>query len=236
MKEPLILLFAMGALVLSLAAQPAIDYSHIDAYITPFYNADGPAVQVGRFSKGLASVKEDDVLATIAAMQKDWDRLTFPELYVAAIRLYDFGYRKESIYWFYSAQYRGRQFGMLIDQTQMGSIGSAGFELLQAQNAFYQLVGPYINGYAFGDPDELVKIIEKVQKEGRKIPDMDASYPGVTFKKKGEWKSANTDLADGMGKLVSMLKEKKADIKRQRIEQGIEEKFAALTNKELTRR
>lgn len=59
-------------------------------------------------------------------MKKDWDRLTFPELYVGAIRLYDLGYRKEAVYWFYSAQYRGRQFGVLLDQTKMGTIGSLG--------------------------------------------------------------------------------------------------------------
>ena len=47
----------------------------------------------------------------------------------------------------------------------MGSIGDPGFELFQAQNAFQQLVGPYINGYAFGDIDQLVPIIERVQKE-----------------------------------------------------------------------
>ncbi|MEO5961303.1 MAG: hypothetical protein ABIZ49_03230 [Opitutaceae bacterium] len=237
MKKLLFTLFAaIGAWVPSRAAQPAIDYAHIDAYITPFYNAQGPAVRVGRFSPGLAATKEDEVLATIFKMKKDWDRLTFPELYVAAIRLYDLGYRKESIYWFYSAQYRGRQFGTLLDQTQMGGIGSAGFELLQAQNAFYQLVGPYINGYAFGDAEGLVKIVERVQKEGRQIPDLEAAYPGVAFKKKSEWQTANTELADGMGKLVAMLKEKKEDLKRQRVEQGLEEKFSKLTNKELTRR
>lgn len=226
----------IGASLPLRAAQPAIDYSRVDAYITPFYTSQGPTVKVGRFSSGLAASKEEEVLATISKMKKDWDRLTFAELYVAAIRLYDLGYRKESIYWFYSAQYRGRQFGTLLDQSQMGSIGSAGFELLQAQNAFYQLVGPYINGYAFGDADGLMKIVERVQKEGRKLPDLEAAYPGVTFKKKSEWKSANDQLADGMGQLVSILKEKKEDIRRQRVEQGIEEKFAALTNKELSSR
>ncbi|TMI50837.1 hypothetical protein E6H13_09920, partial [Candidatus Bathyarchaeota archaeon] len=130
------------------AAQPEINPSHIDVYVTPYYNSKGPEVKVGRFSSGLASAKEDEFLATIAEMRKDWDRLTFPELYVAAIRLYDLGYRKEAVYWFYSAQYRGRQFGVLLDQTKMGSIGSPGFELLHAQNAFYQLVGTYINSYA----------------------------------------------------------------------------------------
>jgi hypothetical protein len=215
------------------AQQPEINPSHIDVYVTPYYNSEGPEISVGRFSSGLASKKEADFLNTIAEMKKDWDRLTFPELYVAAIRLYDLAYRKESVYWFYSAQYRGRQFGVLLDQTKMGSIGSPGFELLHAQNAFYQLVGPYINGYAFGDPDGLVKIVEKVQQEGRQIPDLQAAYPGVTFRNKTEWSSVNTDLNDGMNQLISMLKEKKGDIKRQRAERGMADKFSKLTSKDL---
>ena len=218
------------------AAQPEINPSHIDAYVTPYYNSKGPEISVGRFSSGLASAKEDDFLNTIAQMKKDWDRLTFPELYVAAIRLYDLGYRKEAVYWFYSAQYRGRQFGVLLDQAKMGSIGSPGFELLHAQNAFYQLVGTCINGYAFGDTDGLVKIVEKVQKEGRHIPDLQAAYPGVTFRSKSEWTSANAELADGMNQLISMLKEKKDDIRRQRVERDVEEKFSKLTSKELPSR
>jgi hypothetical protein len=225
-----------ASLVSTAAQQPEIKPSHIDAYVTPYYNSKGPEVNVGRFSSGLASAKEGDFLATIAQMKKDWDRLIFPELYVGAIRLYDLGYRKEAVYWFYSAQYRGRQFGVLLDQTKMGSIGSPGFELLHAQNAFYQLVGTYINGYAFGDMDELAKIVKKVQKEGCRIPDLEAAYPGATFRNKSEWPSANADLADGMNQLISMLKEKKDDIKRQRIERGVEEKFSKLTSKELPSR
>jgi hypothetical protein len=218
------------------AGQPETNPSHIDVYVTPYYNSKGPEVAVGRFSSGLASGKEDDFLNTIAQMKKEWDRLTFPELYVAAIRLYDLGYRKEAVYWFYSAQYRGRQFGVLLDQAKMGSIGSPGFELLHAQNAFYQLVGTYINGYALEDTDGLVKIVEKVQKEGRRILDLQAAYPGVTFRNKNEWPSANAELADGMNQLISMLKEKKADVKRQRVERGVEEKFSKLTSKELPSR
>ena len=216
------------------AAEPEINPSHIDVYVTPYYNSKGPEISVGRFSSGLASTKEADFLTTIAAMKKEWDRLTFPELYVAAIRLYDLGYRKEAVYWFYSAQYRGRQFSVILDQAKMGSIGSPGFELLQAQNAFFQLVGPYINGYAFGDMNGLVKVLERVQQEGRKIPDLQTTYPDVAFRSKSEWESANTDLADGMGKLISTLKEKKDDIRRQHIQQGVEEKFSKLTNKDLT--
>src|SRR5213079_1196824 len=237
MKKLLLALCIINLAWFSLdAIQPVSDPSHIDVYVTPYYNSKSRSVSVGRFSSGLASAKEDEFLATITKMKKDWDQLTFPELYVAAIRLYDLGYRKEAAYWFYTAKYRGRQFGILLDQSKMGSIGSPGFELLQAQNAFYQLVGTYINGYAFGDMDGLVKIVERVQKEGRRIPDLEAAYPGVTFRNKSEWPSANADLADGMNQLISMLKEKKDDIKRQRIERGVEEKFSKLTSKELPSR
>jgi hypothetical protein len=224
------------ASVASNAAVPEINPSHIDVYVTPYYNSKGPAVSVGRFSSSLASPKLDEFLTAIVEMKKGWDRLTFPQLYVAAIRLYDLGYRKEAVYWFYSAQYRGRQFGVLLDQAKMRSIGSPGFELLHAQNAFYQLVGPYINGYAFGDIDGLVKIVERVQKEGRRIQDLQVAYPGVTFKSQSEWMSANTDLADGMNQLISTLKEKKDEIRRQRIGRGMEEKFSKLTSIELPSR
>jgi hypothetical protein len=74
-----------------------------------------------------------------------------------------------------------------------------------------------------------VKIVEKVQKEGRHIPDLETAYPYVTFRSKSEWPSVNAELADGMNQLLSMLKEKKDDIKRQRVERGLEEKFSKLS-------
>ena len=68
------------------AAQPDINPSHIDVYVTPDYNSKGPEISLGRFSSGLASAKEDDFLTTITEMKKDWDRLTFPGVYVGAKR------------------------------------------------------------------------------------------------------------------------------------------------------
>ena len=225
-----LLLIGSGALV---SAQTVSDPAHIDVYITPYYNSKGPTVEIGPFSNGLAAKNEPEFLATITKMKKSWDTLNFPETYVAAIRLYDLGYRKESIYWFYSAQYRGRVFGSLIDQSKMGSIGAPGFELFQAQNAFQQLVGPYINGYAFGDIDQLIPIIEKVQKEGKTVPDLTKIYPRVTFKPKSEWDAANKAVNNGMTKLLLTLKNEKASIKQQRTELGMEAKFGKLTSKDL---
>jgi len=213
--------------------QTITDPADIEIYVTPYYNSKGPAIDVGPFSGGLAAKSESEFVATISKMKQSWDTLNFPEVYVAAIRLYDMGFRNESIYWFYSAQYRGRLFATLIDRDKMGSIGNAGFELFQAQNAFQQLVGPYINGYAFGEIDQLVPIIEKVQKEGNTVPDLTKIYPRVTFKPKSEWAAGNKGLNDGLTKLLTILKNEKASIKQQRIERGMEAKFSKLPNKEL---
>src|SRR5437773_6759700 len=215
------------------AGQTISDPAHIEVYITPYYNSKGPAIDVGPFSGGLTAKNETEFVATIAKMKKSWDTLNFAETYVAAIRLYDLGFRDDSIYWFYSAQYRGRLFASLIDQNKMGSIGNAGFELFQAQNAFQQLVGPYINGYAFGDIDQLVPIIERVQREGKVVPDLTKIYPRVTFRPKSEWDAGNKRLNDGLTKLVVTHRNEKASIKKQRIEHGMEAKFSKLPSKEL---
>ena len=147
--------------------QTITDSAHIEVYITPYYNSKGPAIDVGPFSSGLAAKNQAEFIATIAKMNKSWDTLNFAEAYVGAIRLYDLGFRKESIYWFYSAQYRGRLFASMIDRDKMGSMGNPGFELFQAQNAFQTLVGPYINGYAFGDIDQLAQLLREFREKER---------------------------------------------------------------------
>jgi hypothetical protein len=215
------------------AGQTITDPAHIEIYVTPYYNSKGPAIDVGPFSSGLAAKSESEFVATISKMKQSWDTLNFAETYIAAIRLYDLGFRKDSIYWFYSAQYRGRLFATLIDQENMGSIGSSGFELFQAQNAFQQLVGPYINGYAFGDIDQLIPIIERVQREGKVVPDLTKIYSRVAFKPKSEWDAGNKGLNEGLTKLLMTLKNEKASIKQQRIEHGIDAKFSALRSKDL---
>src|SRR5215471_5887674 len=215
------------------AGQTITDPARIEVYITPYYNSKGPVIEIGRFSSGLAAKNESEFVATISKMKQSWETLNFPETYVAAIRLYDLGFRKESIYWFYSAQYRGRLLATLIDQEKMGTIGNAGFELFHAQNAFQQLVGPYINGYAFGDIDQLIPIIERVQREGKVVPDLTKIYPSVAFKPKPEWEAGNKGLNEGLTKLLITLKNEKGSIKQQRIERGMEAKFGKLPSKDL---
>jgi len=221
------------AVSLSGFAQGVADPGHIEVYVTPYYNSTGPTVDVGPFSKGLAAKSEPEFVATIAKMRQSWNELRFPELYVAAIRLYDLGFRKESIYWFYSAQYRGRLVGTLVDREKMGTIGAPAFELVHAADAFQQLVGPYINGYAFGNIDLLGQIITRVQKENQTVADLEKIYPGVAFKPRSQWPGDNAGLNDGLTKLLMMLKDQEASLKKTRAGNGTEAKFSKLTSKDL---
>src|SRR5690242_12820661 len=168
----------------------------------------------------------------ILKMTQSWNELRFPEMHVAAIRLYDLGFRNESTYWSYSPQYRGRQFASLVDQDKMGSMGAPAFELVQAANAFQQLDGPYINGYAFGDINRLAQIVQRVQKENEAVPALGKLYPGVIFKRQSEWNAGNESLNQGLIKFLSVLKEQKNSLKKTRVENGTEAKFSKLTNKE----
>jgi len=115
----------------------------------------------------------------------------------------------------------------------MGSLGDPGFELVSAAGAFQQLAGPYINGYAFGNTDDLGKVIERVQKEGATIPDFQKIYPAVTFKNRGEWLKENKEVNEGLGKLLTTVKDQKDEIKKQRTERGMEARFSKLTSKDL---
>ena len=224
--------FIALAFVHPAVGQSVNDPARIEVYITPYYNSEGPVIEVGQFSKGLAASSEPELVETILKMKQSWNGLRFPEMYVAAIRLYDLGFRNESIYWFYSAQYRGRLFASLVDQERMGSMGAPAFELVHAANAFQQLVGPYLNGYAFGDIDRLIQIVERVQKENKTVPDLERLYPGVTFKRRSDWNVGNESLNEGLTKFLRMLKDQKTTLKKTRIENGTEAKFSKLTNKE----
>ncbi len=213
------------------ATQSGIDPAHIDAYVTPYYASKGPAIHVGRFSSGLASSNPKQVLATIGAMKKQWQRLSFPELYVGAVRLYDLGYRNEAVYWFYTAQYRARQVSVLLDPSKIGSVGDPGFELQAAGQAFMQTVGTWINGYAFGNPNRLITTVRQVQREGRQIGDLHAIYPNVALIPASRWPAANRKLADGMDSLVTYLEQQKDVIAKQRAANGTAAKFSQVTSK-----
>jgi hypothetical protein len=224
------LILAAAAAISMPAAARADNPGTIDAYVTPFYNSSGDVVHVGKYSAGLASSDRGRFVGTIQQMRKEWMQLSFPELYVAAIRLYDMGYRNEATYWFYSAQYAGRQFQALSDTNKLGAIGSKAFELYHAQDAFFQLTGTDINGYAFGNIDAALKILEQVRNERRSVPDVRKIYPGVTFLAQSQWAARNSIIQSGLGDLEKQMRSQKSQIASQRAQNGTQTKFGHLTS------
>lgn len=222
----------LGALWWAALARAAIadDPGRIDAYVTPYYNSSGPVVTIGKFSTGLASKNAAAFVATIRRMKQEWNALSFVELYVGAIRLYDLGYRNEATYWFYTAQYKGRQFGLMLDQKKIGGIGSPAFELYHAQDAFFELAGPKINGFAFGNVDGVVAILHRVQSENREVGNLRGAYPGVTFVALSKWAGINAGQNKGLGVFATQLTKEKAQIQEQRVQNGTSAKFSHLTS------
>lgn len=112
-------------------------------------------------------------------------------------------------------------------------MGDPGFELYHAQEAFFAVVGPSINGYAFGDIDSLVSIIRRVQGENASVPDVRSAYPGVVFLPKQQWQRINAELNSGLGKLAGQLPNQKNAIAQQRAQNGTQARYSHLTSKPL---
>jgi len=198
----------------------------IPIYVTPFYNSEGPQIDVGPFSKQLAAANADTITEVAAAMKKQWGTLSVESMYVTAIRLYDLGKKDEAVYWFYSAQYRARLFGSIVSEDNPKSVGGNAFEASAGQGSFQHLAGEYINGYALGKLDMLKATIKTVQSEYAKtLPQFSAIYPKVSFIPAGEWSDKNKEIAAGLAKLLDMIETRADEIKAQRKQNGIEGKY-----------
>ncbi|HCE44264.1 MAG TPA: hypothetical protein DET40_12010 [Lentisphaeria bacterium] len=208
-----------------------IDPAKINAYVTPFYNSAGPEADIGKYSKGLVSKTEETFLKTIKEMKQNWQKLSVEELFVGAICLYDHAYRDESVYWFYTAQLRARALNAGMDQSKAGGVGSTAFEILSVQNSFYQLTGPYINGYAFRDTNKLAETLKRVKSDG--IPNLQLIYTQIAFIPDKEREAAYKQVLDGMNGFIEYLQKEKESIKKQRIDSGASKQFDSLENKEL---
>lgn len=218
-KIVLPVLVALAAAPLPLASQA----SRIDIYVTPFYNSEGPRVNVGRFSQELASADKESILQVVGAMEQELASLPVVTMYVAAIRLYDLGHRDEGVWWFYRAQYRERLFRALLDD--MGGMGSEDFELASAHASFQELAGEHFNGYAGCDPDKWGAVLERLRAESSSIPNFASIYPSVEFIPAKEWPSENATVAAGLGRLAEYLKANLSELRAMRAESNADAKF-----------
>jgi hypothetical protein len=199
--------------------------SRMPIYITPYYDSEGPQIDVGPFSEELAAATADSIANLSSKLKTEWATLPIETMYVASIRLYDLGEKNDAVYWFYSAQFRARLLQSVLPEDSVGGIGSEGVERIQAHNAFHQLAGEYINGYAFGELNNLQKTIQLVKAENETIPQLETIYPTLDLIDNGLWPEKNKDIAAGLDSLLDSIANNAEAIKAFRKENGIEGKY-----------
>ncbi len=199
--------------------------SEIPIYVTPYYNSQGPEVSVGAYSGELTTATAASIAELAKKMKAEWATLPVETMYVMSIRLYDLGRKKESVYWFYSAQVRALLFRSLLSEESIGGIGNEGFERIQAHNSFHQLAGEYINGYAFGELQSLQQSIRIVRAENETPPDLTIIYPGLDFIDRGSWPDKVNEVAADLDKLLNYIANNAKEIKETRKKNGIEGKY-----------
>lgn len=139
------------ALALSLPLEAA-PVKSADFYVTPYYSAEGGRVKaLGGIDEPLLGLLASGRTADMAAAQKyvEENSATVPTvaLMMLAARLYDVGQRDEAVFWFYVAKDRYSLFMRVID-TGGGALREEELALV----SFRELLGPYLNSYAFCDP------------------------------------------------------------------------------------
>ena len=162
--------------------------NYIPVYVTPYYSgprsfgAAPEAVNVhGGFDSKLKSTNKKDILEVRDSILKDNSRITPMVFFVLSARLYDVGERKESVFWFYAAKDRYRQVDTLGDPQAVGGA-------ISASSSFSELMGPFINGFAFCDIDFQIKTLKEAAQWSKKNPytillQPQIHIPGINAKK-----------------------------------------------------
>ncbi len=191
----------------------------IGIYVAPFYNSDPLSIAVGPYSERLATDSPRKLLALADEIKENIDQTNAVVLYVLAIRLYDLGQKDQAAYWYYNAQFRRRIF-LRMEQ------GADPTGMPATLEAFNDLSGRWINGYAWGDPDKLASMIEGLLDDCATMGYIGQAYPGYDFRPADEQQEVvDTLIAEWREEGVKYLREHKEDILRQRRENGVEGKY-----------
>lgn len=128
------------------------------------------------------------------------------ELYKRAVDLFGQGRADEAVFWFYAGQLRYR-----FHLAARPDLPRDGDPALFA--SLSESVGRPINEWAYGDPDALVAILDRVLA-------WDAETPNA-FISKEEFPAALERTRTGLAQLRDMIARQKQDILRQRTENGL---------------
>ena len=199
----------------------------IPILVPRFYNSEGLQIRVGNYSQqlGTPDLQELTVLAQEMAQQKG--ELTPEQMFVLAIRLYDLGEKDDSVYWFYEAQFRAKLFRTSLDADHIAGISELSSGLLSSYEAFTELAGEYINGYAGCDVDNWVNIAKIVKDSNPTPPELDKLFPNAVFVERSRWQGLNDEVAAGLGALIDELSKAKETIRQQRTANDLDARYCS---------
>jgi hypothetical protein len=189
------------------------------------YDSEALEIHVGNYSQQLKThdLEELSVLAEEMARQKH--ELTPEQMFVLAIRLYDLGEKDNSVYWFYEAQFRAKLFLKTLDADHFAGISKRSSGLLSSYEAFTELAGEYINGYAGCDIDNWVKIAKSVQDDNPTPPELDKLFPEAVFVERSQWQFINDEVAAGLGGLIDQLSNTREAIRMERAANNLDARY-----------
>jgi hypothetical protein len=197
----------------------------IPFYALPYYNYKPLTINIGKYKKELMTTDTAALIRLAATIKADINNTDVESLYFLSIRLYDMGKKDAGFYWFQTAKARARVFMTMLDPAKTGGMGAPAFERVQLFGAINELVGEYLNGYGFNDLDKCLAVFTRVRSEVKNIRSYKAVSKQVVFLDDAKLESAKADKVADLGMTIADIKTNKADIKAQRIKNGVQDKY-----------
>ncbi len=207
----------------AIQGQPA--NAPIPFYAIPYYNYKPLTITIGKYKNELLTTDTAALTRLAATIRADINNTDVESLYFLSIRLYDTGKKDAAFYWFQTAKARARVFISMLDPAKKGGIGAPAFEREALFGAISEDVGEYLNGYGFNDINKGLAVFIKVRSEVKDIRSYKAVYKQIDFLDDSRLESAKADKVADLEKTISYIKANKADIKAQRIKNGVQDKY-----------
>ena len=115
------------------------------------------------FSRGLVdpAVGGDSLLEwTVEDMRECWVVLTLEEVFSASIFLYNRGYRREALFWYYVAAARLDYLGRVADGASEYAV-----EVFGRGGLFLEGLRPWMSGYAYFHPDVFSLFLDQLPRD-----------------------------------------------------------------------
>jgi hypothetical protein len=228
---PLILMSGCASAALPLIPTPTLEPTTtpqtppIPILVPRFYDSHGLQIRVGDYSEQLGTQDLQELTGLAQEMARQRAALTPEQMFVLAIRLYDLGEKDNSVYWFYEAQFRAKLFLKTLNADHIAGVSKASAGLLASYDAFTELAGDYINGYAGCDVDNWVKIASIVKNDNPTPPELDKIFPEAAFVERSQWQGINDEVAAGLGVLIDELSKAKEAIRQQRAAKNLDAQY-----------